>query len=229
MMPLQIRVDVDADRDTSFLKSRTLTFSYRYIYKDGEISVFAPTTPHYPNQDMDNDDHKTTKKIVVGFPLNEATPTGIADDVEKIQFQDYGEITIPDELFWEITWLENTTPTGGGNIMIGGGITRGQKKEIYEYMNYILNLPYDFFDRKNMNNDDWKEGKNPYEHIIINLGKLNKYKLTNKSLKNINELIALFTNFQPDFINNSEFNSKNNSENEKKKIILIILKRKQQN
>lgn len=86
MMPLQIRVDVDADRDTSFLKSRTLTFSYRYIYKDGEISVFAPTTPHYPNQDMDNDDHKTTKKIIVGFPLNEATPTGIADDVEKIQF-----------------------------------------------------------------------------------------------------------------------------------------------
>lgn len=86
MMPLGIRVDVDANRDTSFLKSRTLTFSYRYIYKDGEISVFAPTTQHYPNQDMDNDDHKTTKKIVVGFPLNEATPTGISDDIDKIQF-----------------------------------------------------------------------------------------------------------------------------------------------
>ena len=86
MMPLGIRVDLDASRDTSFLKSRTLTFSYRYVYKDGEISVFAPTTPHYPNQDMDNLDHKTTKKIIVGFPLNEATPTGIADDIEKIQF-----------------------------------------------------------------------------------------------------------------------------------------------
>ncbi len=86
MLPLEIRVDTDSTRDTSFLKSRSLTFAYRYVYRDGEISVFSPTTPHYPNQDMDNNNHETTKKIVVGYPTREATPTGIADDIEKIQF-----------------------------------------------------------------------------------------------------------------------------------------------
>ena len=86
MIPLTVVVQEDSTRDTSFLKSRTLTFAYRYIYNDGEISVFSPTTPHYPNQDVDDTNHKTSKKILVGFPLNEATNSGIADDINKIQF-----------------------------------------------------------------------------------------------------------------------------------------------
>ena len=86
MLPLKITVQEDSERDTSFLKSRALTFSYRYIYKDGETSVFAPSTPHYPNQDIDDDNHKTSRKIKVDFPMFEAESYGICQDVQKIEF-----------------------------------------------------------------------------------------------------------------------------------------------
>ena len=86
MLPLKTTVQEDSTRDTSFLKSRAHTFAYRYVYKDGETSVFSPTSHHYPNQDMDNENHKTSKKIKVDFPLYEADSTGISQDVHKIQF-----------------------------------------------------------------------------------------------------------------------------------------------
>ena len=86
MLPLKITVQEDSTRDTSFLKSRAHTFAYRYVYKDGETSVFSPTSHHYPNQDMDDDNHKTSKKIKVEFPFYEADSNGISQDVHKIQF-----------------------------------------------------------------------------------------------------------------------------------------------
>ena len=86
MLPLKTTVEEDSTRDTSFLKSRSHTFAYRYVYKDGETSVFSPTSHHYPNQDMDNLNHKTSKKIKVDFPLYEADSNGISQDVHKIQF-----------------------------------------------------------------------------------------------------------------------------------------------
>lgn len=86
MLPLITEVQEDASRDTSFLKSRTHTFAYRYVYKDGETSVFSPASYFYPNQDMDNDNHKTSKKIKVDFPRFEAESYGISQDVHKIQF-----------------------------------------------------------------------------------------------------------------------------------------------
>ena len=86
MLPLAITVQEDDTRDTSFLKSRAHTFAYRYVYKDGETSVFSPTSYHYPNQDMDDDNHETSKKIKVDFPQFEADETGISQDVHKIQY-----------------------------------------------------------------------------------------------------------------------------------------------
>ena len=86
MIPLKITVLEDSSRDTSFLKSRAHTFAYRYIYKDGETSVFSPTSNHYPNQDVDNTFHKTSKKIKVDFPSLEAESYGVSQDVDKIQF-----------------------------------------------------------------------------------------------------------------------------------------------
>lgn len=86
MLPLDIKVEEDDTRDTSFLKSRAHTFAYRYVYKDGETSVFSPASYHYPNQDMDDDNHKTSKKIKVDFPMFEAENYGISQDVHKIQF-----------------------------------------------------------------------------------------------------------------------------------------------
>tara|TARA_R110002049_G_scaffold76993_10_gene197333 strand:- start:5181 stop:10421 length:5241 start_codon:yes stop_codon:yes gene_type:complete len=86
MLPLDIKVEEDDTRDTSFLKSRAHTFAYRYVYKDGETSVFSPASYHYPNQDMDDDNHKTSKKIKVDFPMFEAEDYGVSQDVHKIQF-----------------------------------------------------------------------------------------------------------------------------------------------
>ena len=86
MLPLKTTVQVDATRDTSFLKPRAHTFAYRYVYKDGETSVFSPASHHYPNQDMDDKDHKKSKKIKVDFPLYEGETTGVSQDVHKIQF-----------------------------------------------------------------------------------------------------------------------------------------------
>lgn len=86
MLPLKTTVQEDNTRDTSFLKSRAHTFAYRYVYKDGETSVFSPTSHHYPNQDMDDVNHKSSKKIKVDFPFYEADSNGISQDVHKIQF-----------------------------------------------------------------------------------------------------------------------------------------------
>jgi len=86
MLPLKITVQEDSQRDTSFLKSRALSFAYRYIYKDGETSVFSPVSYHYPNQDMDDKNKKTSKKIKVDFPMFEAESYGICQDVQKIEF-----------------------------------------------------------------------------------------------------------------------------------------------
>jgi hypothetical protein len=86
MLPLITEVQEDSSRDTSFLKSRTHTFAYRYVYKDGETSVFSPASYFYPNQDMDNDNHKKSKKIKVDFPKFEAESYGISQDVHKVQF-----------------------------------------------------------------------------------------------------------------------------------------------
>jgi len=86
MLPLNIIVQEDSTRDTSFLKSRAHTFAYRYIYKDGETSVFSPASHHYPNQDMDDTDHKVSKKIKVEFPRFEAEGYGVSQDVHKVQF-----------------------------------------------------------------------------------------------------------------------------------------------
>lgn len=86
MLPLVTEAQTDATRDTTFLKSRSLTFAYRYIYKDGETSVFSPSSDTYPNQDVDDSNHKTTKKIKVSFPFGEAESYGISDDIDKVQF-----------------------------------------------------------------------------------------------------------------------------------------------
>ena len=86
MLPLKTTVEEDSVRDTSFLKSRAHTFAYRYVYKDGETSVFSPASYHYPNQDMDDLNHKTSKKIKIDFPFYEAESNGISQDVHKIQF-----------------------------------------------------------------------------------------------------------------------------------------------
>jgi hypothetical protein len=86
MLPLVTEAQEDTSRDTTFLKSRSLTFAYRYIYKDGETSVFSPSSDMYPNQDVDNANHKTTKKIKVSFPFGEAETYGISDDIDKVQF-----------------------------------------------------------------------------------------------------------------------------------------------
>ena len=86
MLPLVTEVQEDSTRDTSFLKSRAHTFAYRYVYKDGETSVFSPTSHHYPNQDVDDLNHKTSKKIRVDFPRFEAEYYGVSQDVHKIQF-----------------------------------------------------------------------------------------------------------------------------------------------
>ena len=86
MLPLVTEVQEDSTRDTSFLKSRAHTFAYRYVYKDGETSVFSPTSHHYPNQDVDDSNHKKSKKIRVDFPRFEAEYYGVSQDVHKIQF-----------------------------------------------------------------------------------------------------------------------------------------------
>lgn len=86
MLPLVTEAQTDAARDTTFLKSRSLTFAYRYIYKDGETSVFSPSSDIYPNQDVDDSNQKTTKKIKVSFPFGEAETYGISDDIDKVQF-----------------------------------------------------------------------------------------------------------------------------------------------
>ena len=86
MLPLATEAKTDVSRDTTFLKSRSLTFAYRYIYKDGETSVFSPSSDIYPNQDVDDSNHKTTKKIKVSFPFGEAESYGISDDIDKVQF-----------------------------------------------------------------------------------------------------------------------------------------------
>ena len=149
MMPLTIRVVEDADRDTSFLKSRSLTFAYRYVYRDGEISVFSPTTPHYPNQDMDNTDHEESKKIVVGYPLNEATPTGVSDDIEKIQFavrfdkdtsyfvwKEFTRNSHPSEFISQTSYVPNVIKGDYYNDVLGSSVDDSNSIKLYDTVPY---------------------------------------------------------------------------------------------
>ena len=81
----------------------------------------------------------------------------------------HGEIKIPDELYWEITW-HNPTQSGGEKIMMGGGITRGQKREIYDIMNDILNKTDDILKKSGYyyieKLEEFKEFKNIDRHHI---------------------------------------------------------------
>ena len=123
MLPLKITVEQDADRDTSFLKSRSLTFAYRYVYKDGETSVFSPTSYHYPNQDIDDDDHKTSRKIKVDFPLYEAESTGISQDVHKIQYAVKFDKDTSYFIWKEFDDVTHTTEFSAQNNAVEGVIT----------------------------------------------------------------------------------------------------------
>ena len=80
MLPPVVVAEVDTNRDTSFLKSQAYTFAFRYKYKDGETSVFSPTSRYYPHQDMDHSQHKLTRRMNVAFP-NEK----VEQDVDTIQ------------------------------------------------------------------------------------------------------------------------------------------------
>jgi hypothetical protein len=79
--PISIEVLEDSNRDTSFIKPQAHTFAYRYVYKDGETSVFSPTSDYYPHQNMANKNHRKSKKINLTIPSAET----ISDDVRKIQ------------------------------------------------------------------------------------------------------------------------------------------------
>ncbi|MAN64658.1 MAG: hypothetical protein CMI60_22225, partial [Parvibaculum sp.] len=79
--PIEFAVTTDSTRDTSFIKPQAHTFAYRYIYKDGETSVFSPTSDYYPHQDMASIHHRESKKINILIPSAEK----ISDDVKKIQ------------------------------------------------------------------------------------------------------------------------------------------------
>ena len=81
MLAPSITAEIDTSRDTSFLKPQAHTFAFRYKYKDGETSVFSPSSNFYPHQDMEDSNQKTTRRIKVEFPRNEK----IEQDVEKIQ------------------------------------------------------------------------------------------------------------------------------------------------
>ena len=79
--PISIEVLEDSNRDTSFIKPQAHTFAYRYVYKDGETSVFSPTSDYYPHQNMTDKNHRKSKKINITIPSSEI----IFDDVRKIQ------------------------------------------------------------------------------------------------------------------------------------------------
>lgn len=149
MMPLNLTVEEDADRDTSFLKSRTLTFAYRYVYRDGEISVFSPSTTHYPNQDMDHDEHETSKKIRLGFPLNEAETYGIADDIEKIQYavkfdkdtsyfvwKEFTRKDNPSEFTSQTSFVPNVIVGDYYNDVLGSSVDDSNSIKLYDTVPY---------------------------------------------------------------------------------------------
>lgn len=123
MLPLKITIQEDSDRDTSFLKSRSHTFAYRYVYKDGETSVFSPTSHHYPNQDMDDDNHKTSRKIKVDFPLYEAESNGISQDVHKIQYAVKFDKDTSYFIWKEFDNVTHTTEFAAQNNAVEGVIT----------------------------------------------------------------------------------------------------------
>ena len=79
--PISIEVLEDSNRDTSFIKPQAHTFAYRYVYKDGETSVFSPTSDYYPHQNMADKNHRKSKKIKITISTDEV----ITDDVRKIQ------------------------------------------------------------------------------------------------------------------------------------------------
>ena len=91
------------------------------------------------------------------------------NELNVINSDIHGEIKIPDELYWEITW-HTPSHVGGEIMMIGGGITLGQKREIYDIMNEILNNIDD--DVKNKTDDDLKKY---YENYITKLKKIKNF------------------------------------------------------
>ena len=123
MIPLKITALQDSNRDTSFLRSRGHTFAYRYVYKDGETSVFSPTSHHYPHQDMEDLDHKTTRKIRVDFPMHEAESYGVCQDVAKVQFAVKFDNDTSYFIWKEFDHVKNATQFANQNTNTEGAIT----------------------------------------------------------------------------------------------------------
>lgn len=136
MIPLVITAQEDASRDTSFLRSRGHTFAYRYVYKDGETSVFSPTSHHYPHQDADDANHKTTKKIKVDFPKNEAESYGISQDVSKIEFGVKFDNDTSFFIWKEFDSVKNATEFANQTTNVEGVITG-------DYYNDVLGFSVD--------------------------------------------------------------------------------------
>ena len=123
MLPLTIEVQEDSERDGSFLKSRAHTFAYRYVYKDGETSVFSPTSHHYPNQDMDDSNHKTSRKIKVDFPEFEAESYGVSQDVHKVQFAVKFDSDTSYYIWKEFDSVTHATEFAAQKFNVSGAIT----------------------------------------------------------------------------------------------------------
>ena len=99
------------------------------------------TTSKTSNTSSNNVEINNKLKMITRNNLTKIHPNILYDNNKKLNVINggiHGEIKIPDELYWEITWY-NPTQVGGEIMMMGGGITSGQKREIYDTMNEILN------------------------------------------------------------------------------------------
>ena len=170
-------------------------------------SVYLTTSNKIDNNVEINDG----LKMITRNNLTKIHPNILYDNNKKLNVINggiHGEIKIPDELYWEITW-HNPTQVGGEIMMIGGGITSGQKREIYDTMNEILN-----------NIDDVK---NKSENYIAKLKNFKEFKNIDRHHKkgawkgsSIKGLIDLFEKL------------KKNKDDKKKQQILKKIKNKAQ-